>query len=65
MFKPVSSLLTGAAKRFVQTSAVHLKGHSKWQNIKNIKADNDAIKAQISRRQMRFIRIAVNGLFVC
>lgn len=64
MFKPVGSLIAGVAKRLVQTSAVRLKGHAKWQNIKNIKADNDAMKAQTSRRQMRFIRIAANGLFL-
>lgn len=64
MFKPVGSLFTGVAKCFVQTSAVRLKGHAKWQNIKNIKEANDAMKAQTNRKQMRFIRIAINGLFI-
>lgn len=65
MFKSVDLIWTNVANRFVQTSAVDLKGHSKWQNIKNIKAANDAMRAQLIRRQMRFLRIAVNGLFIC
>lgn len=64
MFRTLDLLLTNVSKRFVQTSAIKLKGHSKWQNIKNIKAANDAMRAQIIRRQMRFLRIAVTGLFI-
>lgn len=60
MFRP----LTNVTKRFIQTSVIKLKGHSKWQNIKNIKADNDALRAQTIRRQMRFLRVAINGLFM-
>ncbi|XP_031618443.1 uncharacterized protein LOC116337742 [Contarinia nasturtii] len=48
------------AKRFLQTSAVNLKGHAKWQNIKHIKAANDKIRSMMITRQLRLLRIAAN-----
>lgn len=50
-------------KRFLQTSAVNLKGHAKWQNIKNIKEANDRTRGIMIQQQMRMLRIAAIGLF--
>lgn len=45
----------------IQTSAIYLKGHSKWQNIKHIKAANDAMRATMISKQLRVIRLAIQG----
>lgn len=55
-----SSLL----KRFIQTSSFNFKGHSKWQNIRKIKAANDFQRCIINARQTRLIKFAVQGLLV-
>lgn len=46
-----------------QTSASPWKGHSKWQNIKHIKASKDMLKGRLIARQMRNVRLAVLGSF--
>lgn len=63
MLKSMELILTGVAKRFVQTSAANLKGHSKWQNIKHVKSENDQQRSQMITKQMRMLRLAANGLF--
>lgn len=64
MLKSMELILTSVAKRFVQTSAANLKGHSKWQNIKHIKSENDQQRSQMITKQMRLLRIAANGLLL-
>lgn len=63
MFKSIDLTVRNVAKRFLYISATGLKGHSKWQNIKNIKADNDRQRTQMIVKQLRMLRIAANGLF--
>lgn len=63
MLKSVDLMLVNIAKRFVQTSAANLKGHSKWQNIKHVKSENDQQRSQMITKQMRLLRLAANGLF--
>lgn len=55
-----SSLL----KRLIQTTPINFKGHSKWQNIKNIKAANDFQRCMTISRQTRLIKFAVHGLSI-
>lgn len=49
----------------IHTTKALLKGHSKWQNIRHIKAANDAQKATKIRQQMFRIRCAVAGMHQC
>lgn len=61
MLKSFDFRLSSALNRFIQTSAINLKGHAKWQNIKHIKAANDQQRALMIVRQLRMLRIAAIG----
>lgn len=52
----------GFCRRFFQTSICDLKGHSKWQNIKHIKAANDLQRNLLISKQVKMIRLAIQGL---
>lgn len=56
---PINSIL----RRVIHTTPASYKGHAKWQNIKHIKAANDQFKARLIAKQMRLIRLAVQGTF--
>lgn len=63
MFKSIDArTVKNVAKRFLHITATCPKGHSKWQNIKNIKADNDRQRALMIQKQLRILRIAANGV---
>lgn len=47
--------------RHFGASAALLKGHAKWQNIKNIKAAGDRQKGLVATKQTRLIRLAIQG----
>lgn len=47
---------------FIHTSAANLKGHAKWQNIKQIKTLKDSQRATLINKNMRIIRLAVQGM---
>lgn len=64
MLKSFDLMLKHLAKRCVHTSAVNFKGHSKWQNIKHIKAANDQMKSLMTIQQLRLLRIASIGLLL-
>jgi hypothetical protein len=40
-------------------------GHSKWSNIKHIKAAKDAQKSIIFKKMTRLIRLAIQGKYSC
>lgn len=57
-FRPTLEL-----NRFIHWTATNWKGHSKWQNIQHIKALKDGQKNVLFQKQLRKIRLAVQGLY--
>ncbi|KAL3118029.1 hypothetical protein niasHT_005272 [Heterodera trifolii] len=56
-FRPAP--LSLSFRRAISLSVVHRKGHSHWQNTKDVKAKNDAIRATGLNEMMKQTRKAV------